>query len=98
MERRIKVTIISGMVSFPQTVSTQTEDEHHAHHHCSSNLPTPSLQSRATRCRSDGHRLGRLCRLLSARLFSKGPSSLEPSLSPRFAQQPSAQIDRTDGP
>src|SRR6266545_2330233 len=44
MKGWLKLTIISGMVSFPQSVATQLEDDHHAHHHCSSNLPTPRAQ------------------------------------------------------
>src|SRR2546426_11101944 len=97
MKHWLNLTIISGMVSCPHTVSTQIEDQHHAHHHCSSNLPRASLQSGATGCRIVGRGLGRLRRLLSARLFPKGPSILGPSLPPRLGERPSAQIDRTDG-
>src|SRR6266498_3599769 len=98
MERWLKLTIISGMVSFPQTVATQIEDDHHAHHYCSSNLSVASLQSGAPRCRIVGRRLGRLRRPVSVRLSPQGPSTLGPSLSPRLGERPSTQVDRTDGP
>src|SRR6266545_7605677 len=94
MERWLKLTIISGMVSFPQTVATQIEDDHHAHHYCSSNLSVASLQSGAPRCRIVGRRLGRLRRPVSVRLSPQGPSTLGPSLSPRLGERPSTQVDR----
>src|SRR5438876_7742414 len=96
MKHWLKLTIISGMVSFPQIVSTQIEDEHHAHHYCSSDLPHASLQSGTSRCRIVGRRLGRLRRPLSVRLSPQGSRTLGLSLPPGLAERPSTQIDRTD--